>query len=110
MNVESIKINCNYKQDLGFILTNSYEQYNCNIFKQITQKGDIIIDVGANIGFLSLYFAKLTGKNGKVYSFEPLSSAYNLMSHNLELNKKLDKSDICLYKLALGNSNEIMDI
>lgn len=31
----------------------------------------VVVDVGANIGFYTVLFAKLTGKNGRVVAFEP---------------------------------------
>ena len=107
---DGISINCNYEQDLGFILTNSYEQYTCNIIKNIVQKGDTILDFGANIGFMSLYFSLCSGSKGKIFAFEPVSITAKLMKKNINLNHNLKKAPILLSKVALGSSNEVMEI
>ncbi len=45
---------------------------------------DVTMDVGANIGYYSVQFSRLT--DGKVYSFEPMSYQYSVLKKNLELN------------------------
>jgi ubiquinone/menaquinone biosynthesis C-methylase UbiE len=39
--------------------------------KNFLNKGDVVYDVGGNIGHLSFYFSKFVGSNGKVFAFEP---------------------------------------
>lgn len=51
-------------------------------------EGDIIFDIGANVGIMALNFAKLA-KNGKVYAFEPTHYALKKLYRNLELNPEL---------------------
>ena len=46
---------------------------------------DIIIDVGAHIGLFSL-FASQFCKNGKIFSYEPISENFNLLKSNIILN------------------------
>jgi len=48
----------------------------------------IVFDIGANVGIMSLHFAKKT-KKGKVYAFEPTHYAMQKMKRNLELNHEL---------------------
>lgn len=49
-----------------------------------------IIDIGANVGLMTLQFAKLVPK-GKVYSFEPTFYALERLKRNLSLNEELGK-------------------
>src|SRR5262249_13186094 len=49
-----------------------------------------VIDIGANIGSLTLPLAKLV-PNGTVYAFEPTSYALERLIRNLELNPELAK-------------------
>jgi FkbM family methyltransferase len=48
--------------------------------------GMTVIDVGAHIGYYTLVFAKCTGADGRVYSFEPLPANFDLLQKNVRLN------------------------
>jgi FkbM family methyltransferase len=54
---------------------------------QLVKEGDTVIDVGANIGTITIPLAKHVGKSGKVISFEPQSKLFELLSKNVELNE-----------------------
>ncbi|MEK7180176.1 MAG: FkbM family methyltransferase [Patescibacteria group bacterium] len=53
------------------ILNNSYDTFLFERLNAETLQGKVIFDIGAHIGFHSLYFARLVGPKGKVYAFEP---------------------------------------
>lgn len=58
----------------------------------IIKSGDVIFDIGANIGWYTL-LVLLNRKRAIVYSFEPIKSSYKLMIKNLLLNnQKTDKA------------------
>lgn len=48
--------------------------------------GDVVYDVGANIGFHTLLMARLTGTAGAVYAFEPLPANVERLVKNAGLN------------------------
>jgi FkbM family methyltransferase len=50
--------------------------------QKIIERGDVCIDIGANLGYLSVVFAKLVGKNGKVYSVEPIKPVLSVLRKN----------------------------
>lgn len=56
------------------------------IFKKVVKQGDIVVDVGASLGFYTLLAAKLVGEKGKVYAFEPEPTNYSLLLKNIEIN------------------------
>lgn len=64
----------------------------------------IVIDIGANMGEVSLNIANRVGETGKVYSFEPSSTNYNKCFQNMLLNEKL-KNAIDLNFCALGDKS-----
>ncbi len=47
------------------------EWQNMQRFAELLGPGDRVIDVGGHIGYLSLYFSKLVGPSGHVYTLEP---------------------------------------
>jgi FkbM family methyltransferase len=48
--------------------------------------GDIAIDIGANIGTTTLCLARAVGPTGRVFSFEPLPSNFEMLRANLKAN------------------------
>ena len=54
--------------------------------RKLIQPGDVIYDVGANIGYISLLSAHLSGKNGKVFAFEALPANVNRLRKNVAIN------------------------
>lgn len=48
--------------------------------------GDVVIDVGANIGYYSLLASQQVGPTGRVIAFEPVPSISRSLARNLELN------------------------
>jgi len=63
------------------------EAFEKTVMKKIIKKGMVVFDVGANIGHYTLILANLTGKNGKVYAFEPDPENYRLLIRNIKVNK-----------------------
>jgi FkbM family methyltransferase len=70
------------------------------IIASIVKKGDIIIDVGAYIGYYTIFFSKLVGDQGKVYAFEADPRAFLILKHKA---KKL--KNVILERKAVGNKN-----
>jgi FkbM family methyltransferase len=54
------------------LLFRSHEKNELKVFAEYIKAGDICIDVGGNIGFYSLNFAKFCGPEGRVFVFEPV--------------------------------------
>jgi FkbM family methyltransferase len=57
-----------------------------NFFKQNIKKGDVVLDLGAHIGYFTCLFAQLVGESGKVFSFEPAPNNFKLLKKNVEVN------------------------
>jgi FkbM family methyltransferase len=56
------------------------------VLTQHLRKGDVVFDVGANVGFLSVVAAKLVGGSGSVCAFEPVPANAKLVRRNASLN------------------------
>lgn len=77
-----------------------YEPEVSNIFLQVIKEGDNILDIGANIGYHSIFLSRLTGETGKVYSFEPIKRLCEQIKNSIQLNSI---NNIQVYNYALGN-------
>jgi FkbM family methyltransferase len=56
------------------------------VLRNILRDGFIFLDVGANVGLLSLYASKLI-PNGKVYAIEPIPKTFEKLELNIKLNR-----------------------
>jgi len=74
------------KDSLGLLTHGIHEPFETKIMQEEIKKDDIILDIGANIGYYTLIFAKLVGKHGKVFAFEPDQSNFLLLKRNVEIN------------------------
>jgi FkbM family methyltransferase len=54
---------------------------------EIVRPGMTVIDIGAHVGFYSLFFAKCVGTGGRVFAFEPLPGNFALLQKNVRLNQ-----------------------
>ena len=54
---------------------------------QLLRPGDVVCDIGANIGTHTLYFAKKVGQTGHVLALEPQRHAFQLLCANVALNE-----------------------
>lgn len=63
--------------------------------------GEVFVDVGANIGALTLVAAKKVGNMGRVFAFEPHPRTYRFLAGNVALNRQ---RNVQLFNVALGNT------
>lgn len=69
----------------GYILGTS-EPHVQQALALLVDGGDVVYDIGANIGFFSILAARLTGPTGHVVAFDPLASNAERIVHNSSLN------------------------
>lgn len=71
-------------------------------FERFCRPGDVVIDIGANVGAHTLRIATLVGETGRVYAFEPMDYAFSKLSNNVALNPF---KSIQTVRLALSDRN-----
>ena len=47
---------------------------------------DIVVDIGAHVGYFSIY-SSINAKNGKIFAFEPYTKSFEVLRKNLKINK-----------------------
>lgn len=65
----------------------SFEYKVFNFIHENTVEGDIVVDVGANVGMISLFMSSIVGKRGKVFSIEASNKNIEILNKNIEVNK-----------------------
>ena len=76
------------------------EEYITEAVKKVIKPGDIICDLGANIGYYALFESKLAGNDGFVYAIEPVPETMALLKENVKLN---NLNNIEYYEQGIGD-------
>lgn len=64
----------------------SYEHAKQRLFARMLHSGDVVFDLGANVGFYTLLAAAKVGDAGRVIAFEPLPDNVRRIHQHLRLN------------------------
>jgi FkbM family methyltransferase len=82
-------------------------QHALAFFRRYLRAGDVVADVGANIGDVAIVCARTVGPRGRVHAFEPHPRVFDWLKQNINLNG-LD--NIQLTNAALGEHDGALDI
>jgi FkbM family methyltransferase len=74
-------------------------------FKRYLRSGDVVVDVGANIGELTLQAATSVGQSGYVIAIEAHPRIFKYLRGNVKLNRV---KQVHLYNCAVGNCDGII--
>ena len=64
-----------------------FEAETLEIFERSIMTGDIVLDIGANVGLFSLLGSELVGERGRIYAFEPAKDTLKALTRNIEINR-----------------------
>lgn len=78
--------------DFMIYLTGSFEGYLSDFVAKNTKEGDILMDIGANVGAHTLTMGRVVGTTGMVYAIEATDYAYKKLCRNIELNPEIRPS------------------
>ncbi|MDI9338317.1 MAG: FkbM family methyltransferase [Alphaproteobacteria bacterium] len=73
-------------------------------FQQFIKPGDLVIDIGSNIGDTTVPMAICAGKSGCTLGFDPNPFVYNILKVNASLNQ--DKTAIFPINMAITDQEE----
>jgi len=81
------------------------EKFATECLKSFIKEDDIIIEIGANIGYYVLVESKIA-KKGKIFALEPMSFSRKLLTMNVKLN---NVENVEIYPFAIGDQNKEQD-
>jgi FkbM family methyltransferase len=84
-----------------------FEEAELVFMEKFIKPGDVIFDIGANIGLHALLAGRLSGAGGRVFAAEPVDYIYQRLKENIELNQA---SNVCLVKKAFSDKTGTADI
>lgn len=87
---------------LSYLLEGPYEFGKC-----LLESGDIVMDVGSNLGLFSMFASSRVGGGGAIYAFEPVSKTKEFLERNVKDN---DIKNCVIVDKALGDTNKEIDI
>ena len=80
----------------------TYEELESKIMEEKIEMGNIVVDVGANIGLHTLNMARIVGNAGQVFAFEPDPSNFEILKKNVKIN---NYKNIILEQKAVGDKH-----
>ncbi|MDH3310109.1 MAG: FkbM family methyltransferase [Gammaproteobacteria bacterium] len=89
--------------DSGMFYEGAREPNTANALTRLAKPGNVVFDIGANVGSHTLPLAKLVGPEGMVYAFEPVVWAHKKLERNMELNSF---KNIRLVPVALSDQEQ----
>ena len=95
------------EDDFRAMLTGSYDLLLCDYLKRHVRPGDIVLDVGANVGYISATAASYLQPGGEVHGFEPLPECFARLERLRELNPQFR---LTFNNFALGETDDVLPI
>ena len=72
------------------------------VYLSFVRRGDIALDVGANVGAHTLFLSHLVGKRGRVLAFEPIPANVDRLKETVR--RRARHANIAIEPVAVGNS------
>lgn len=86
----------------------TFEPKLTEVFKQMVTPGDVVVDIGANIGYFTLLASDLVGEQGKVYAFEPAPENFALLNKSLVANGAVNVHAVQKALSSSGGSGRLL--
>ena len=69
------------------IVRGTYERDEVEYVRRLLRPGDIVLDLGAHVGFFTIQMAAIVGPGGRVYAFEPFDANAELLDRSICENR-----------------------
>ena len=77
-----------------------YCEFELMFIKQLVQSGNVVVEIGANIGAMTVPLAQTVGPEGRVFAFEPQPVVFQNLCANLAMN---GLQNVVAYNKACGD-------
>ena len=67
---------------LGLLRTHPHYRFQY-LLRDVVRKGDVIVDIGANLGYFTCLFGRWVGDGGSVFAVEPVKPIVEILKKNL---------------------------
>ena len=84
-----------------------WEPESTSVIKNLVKPGDVVLDIGANIGYYTVIMSKIVGKTGKVLAFEPTKHFFDVLQSTVEIN---NLTNVQLYDFGISDNNSESEI
>ena len=81
-----------------------YERTKAEAFGDKLQRGSVVFDIGAHVGFYTLLASQCVGPQGKVFAFEPLPANLRFLNEHLRLNRV---SNVSVIEAAVSDAGGV---
>jgi FkbM family methyltransferase len=85
----------------SFDLYGEYAEGEIALFRQLVKPGNVVVEVGANIGAHTVSLAEFAGEDGQVIAFEPQRPIFHLLCTNVTLNGLMN---VNTYRAAVSDT------
>jgi FkbM family methyltransferase len=72
------------------------------LLRKLVEKADVVFDIGANVGIISVLISKAMKDGSSIYSFEPLPSTCRVLVDNARVQK--GNATVVPFNLAMSNA------
>jgi FkbM family methyltransferase len=86
---------------------NYYDHKERRLISQLVKKGDLVVDVGANIGIYTLFLRRLVGEDGKLVAIEAEENNVDELRRNLALN---NASNVEVHHCGVSDRAEVLPL
>lgn len=95
-----------YHLDRVILMEGTYDYVMHKVIERRIKPGMVCMDIGANLGEVTLHMARKVGRNGTVYSFEPAPLAYKRLISHIQRNRA--DAVVKAFDVALSDANGLV--
>ncbi len=74
---------------------------------RLVRGGDTVLDIGANLGLVTMVLSSLVGPDGRVHAFEPNPRMVELLRQSID---RAGSKNVTVHPVALGAAEDVLDL